>query len=151
MNKKTIFLSVLIAVICAIVYSFTLYVLDIDATIPNRVLFSLTGIIYLCYGAIYLKNRYLTYKYTKIINNQFELLVKIHKNKYKSYFEYNQDKTKAYSDLFKKGFTYLTDALTDEEIIKIMQLSSKQKEQFNKMINKINEMNEKEFITDYSL
>ena len=136
--------------VSVLILTFITRILGINQNIITLILL-LTAFIGLPLGIINLTNRYLTNYNFKIIKEYFNLLVNIHKDKYKSYFEYNQDKTKAFCELFTRNCDEFIEILEDKKRNEILEFSPKQSQLLKKMLLKAKEMKENTFVADYSI
>lgn len=130
---------------------FVTRILGINQNIVTIALIFLSATLWLLLGITKLINKYLTNYSFKMTQKYFNLLANIHKAKYKSYFEYNQDKTQAFCKLFTKTCNEFIEISQDKKRNEVLEFSPKQTQLIEKMLNKAKEMKEHEFIADYSL
>ena len=96
--------------------------------------------------------KYLTTQYYKVLTKDFELVVNLHKHKYKSYFiDDNKARLSEYSQAFEFHCNKFINDLEKEETKKMVKFTKKQDQVLQKMLKKAKEMTEKIYIPDYSI
>lgn len=102
---------------------------------------------------IILRLLYVFNDYMKTIDEEFELLTKLHKEKYLSYFSKDPNKIKDYTETFDKHINFfieeLEDAKNDKDLTR--NLPPHYLEKLQKTLDKAKEMKEKDYIEDYSI